>query len=339
MADHRYDYIETGSLVSINRNVRDILIPSEERRIAMHPMDFEEFLWAMGDEMTMPFIRECFRKGVPMGPMHRKTMTLFRQYMLVGGMPQAVQKYVDTRSFAAADTVKRDILNLYRSDIHKYAIGYESKVLKIFDELPGQLQKHEKKFRLSALGAGARFRSYESSFVWLDESRVVNICHRATEPTVGLRMRQDDATMKLYMADTGLLVTAAFAVGKHTHEELYAKILLGKLEINEGMFVENIVAQMLRSSGNELFFFSSYSKTDASETMEVDFLMAKPEITSRHNVRPIEVKSSTRYTIGSLNKFIAKYGQQVDTAYVVHGNDYEKRDGIIYLPLYMTGCL
>ena len=169
--DGRYDYIETGSLISINTNVEGIHLPSEERRIKMYPMDFEEFLWAMGDEMMMPFIRECFIRKEPLGQaLHRKAMDYMRQYIIVGGMPQAVAKYIETKDFNRVDRIKRDIIDLYRADIKKYARGYESKVVKIFDTIPGQLQKHEKKFRLSSLKQRARFREYESSFLWLEEA-------------------------------------------------------------------------------------------------------------------------------------------------------------------------
>lgn len=336
VADGKYDYIETGSLVSIKRNTKGILIPSEERRVKMFPMDFEEFLWALGDDMTMPFIRMCFEKKQPMGPVHRKTMDLFRQYMIVGGMPQAVKTFVEEKDFEHVDIVKRDILSLYRNDIQNYAETLVEKVTSIWDTLPGQLQKHEKKFQFSALQDEARFRSYETSFFWLKEAEVVNICYGATEPSIGLEMKQDDSSLKLYMADTGLLISHAFSEKQIMGEELYTKLLLGKLEVNEGMLVENIVAQMLRASGHKLFFFSSYSKNDSEQTMEIDFLIAKDTITTRHNISPIEVKSSARYTLSSLKKCIRKYGQQLSTPYVLHSNDLKVEEGITYLPLYMT---
>lgn len=196
---------------------------------------------------------------------------------------------------------KRDILELYRSDIRKYAVGYESKVVKIFDTLPRQLQKHEKKFRLSALKEGARFRDYESSFLWLEDSMVINVCYSATEPSIGLRLKQDDSTLKCYMGDIGLLISLSFDENTIAKEELYRKLMLDKLELNKGMLIENIVAQMLRASGHELYFYSSYSKTNSEDTMEIDFLVHKPTISSRHNISPIEVKSSKTYTFASLN--------------------------------------
>ena len=174
VADGRYDYIETGSLVGINSQDEDILIPSEERPMTLHPMDFEEFLWALGDEMTMPFIRDCYEHMRPLGPMHRKAMDLFRQYLIIGGMPQVVKKYVETRNFQDADRQKRDILSLYRKSIGKYAKGYSEKVRQIFDQIPGELQQHEKRFKLADLEEGARYRSYESSFLWLQDAMMTN---------------------------------------------------------------------------------------------------------------------------------------------------------------------
>jgi hypothetical protein len=339
VADGRYDYIETGSLVSIKKHTRDILIPSEERRLHMYPMDFEEFLWAKGDEMSMPFIRNCYEHLTPVGPLHRKFMDLFRQYMIVGGMPQAVSAFVREADFVAVDRIKRDILELYRADIQHYAEEMVQKVTNIWDTLPGQLQKHEKKFRLSALQSSARFRSYETAFFWLQEADVVNICYGATEPSIGLSMKQDSSTLKLYMADTGLLISHAFSERQITDDQLYKKLLMDKLEVNEGMLVENIVAQMLRSAGHKLYFFSNYSKSNADENMEVDFLISKPNITSRHNISPIEVKSSSGYRLSSLRKCIGKYGQQLSTPYVLHSADVKTEDGITFLPLYMAPCL
>ena len=300
--DGRYDYIETGSLMSINANVKGINIPSEEHRIDMYPMDFEEFLWALGDDMMMEYARECFAEKKPLGQsLHRKMMEYFRLYMIVGGMPQAVQEWIETKDFDEVDHVKRNILSLYRGDISKYASGQEVKVTKIFDTIPSQLQKHEKKFRLSALHIGARSRNLENAFFWLEESRVVNVCFAATGPTVGIEMRLDDSARKIYMADTGLLISHAFSEAKIRAEELYRKLMHDKIELNKGMLVENIVAQMLRASGHKLFFFSSYSKTNADERMEIDFLISKQVIGSRHNIHPIEVKSTSRYSLASLN--------------------------------------
>ena len=338
--DGRYDYIETGSLISIKKNVEGIVIPSEEEHIKMFPMDFEEFLWAMGEEMLMPFIKDCFERKKPLGQlMHRRAMDYFRLYMIVGGMPQAVEKYVETRDFAKVDKLKRRILELYRSDISKYAKGYDTKVKSIFEEIPSQLQKHEKKFRLSALKEGARARDYETAFFWLDDAMIINSCYNTTEPNVGLNLNKDTNTMKCYMADTGLLISHAFDTNEIVSEDLYRKILLDKLEMNSGMIVENIVAQMLRTAGHKLFFYSNASMTDKDSRMEIDFLIAKSKITTRHNISPIEVKSSVRYTLTSLRKCIAKYGSCLSTAYVIHPADLKEEENIVFLPLYMCPLL
>lgn len=337
--DGRYDYIETGSLVSINSNVKDIVIPSEEHRINMYPMDFEEFLWAMGDEQTMPFIRSCFEKKQALGPLHRKVMDSFRHYMIVGGMPQAVLKYVETNNFMKVDAVKRNILALYKADIEKYAVGNEKKVKAIFEAIPSALSKHEKKFRLSTLKDNARLRDYESSFFWLAESRVVNICYNSTAPDIGLRLNEERTTLKCYMADTGLLISHAFNLKTIMGNELYLKLALGKLEVNEGMLTENIVAQMLKAAGHELYFFSKNSAANARDRMEIDFLISKPVITNRHNISPIEVKSGNSYSITSLQKLKAKYAPMLAESYVLHPADVEVKDGIVYLPLYMAGLL
>lgn len=338
--DGRYSYIETGSLMSINANVKGINIPSEEHRIDMYPMDLEEFLWALGDEMMMDYVRDCYAKRKPLGQsLHRKMMDYLRLYMIIGGMPQAVAEWVETQDFDEVDRTKRNILSLYRSDISKYASGQEAKVTKIFDTLPSQLQNHERKFKLSSLGQGTRSRSVETAFYWLEESRVVNTCFAATEPTVGLEMKVSEASRKLYMADTGLLISHAFTEAAIKAEELYRKLMHDKLEVNTGMLVENLVAQMLRASGHKLYFFSSYSKTDAEDRMEIDFLVPKPLISSRHNIHPIEVKSASRYTLTSLTRFSAKYATSVAEPIVLHPSDLKVDSGIIYLPLYMTPLL
>ena len=338
--DGRYDYIETGSLVSIKKNVEDIMIPSEEEEILMYPMDFEEFLWALNNETLMPLIRMNFQKKHEMGQMmHRMAMDYFRQYLIVGGMPQAVAKFVETRDFNKVDRVKRQILTLYRNDIQKYASTYVFKVTQIFDTIPSQLQKHEKKFMLKALTEGARMRDYETAFFWLADAMIVNMAYNTTEPSIGLGMNTDDTTLKCYMADTGLLISHAFNENTIVSENLYNKLLVDKLEFNGGMIVENIVAQMLRSAGHKLYFFSKYSKDDAKERMELDFLIAKDTITSKHNISPIEVKSTNRYTLTSLKKCIAKYDSYLATPYVLHTADLKVEEGITYLPLYMTGLL
>lgn len=340
VADGRFDYIETGSLVSIRKNVKDIVIPSEERHIKMYPMDFEEFLWAMGNEVLMDMIRKFYNEKKMMGQLlHRKAMDYFRQYLIVGGMPQAVKEYVSSHDFDRVDTVKRDILMLYRADIAKHAEGYVQKVSGIFDEIPAQLQKHEKKFRLSALKKDARFRDYEDALFWLDDAMIINPCFCSTEPSIGLKLNMDRLTLKCYMADTGLLISHSFDENGLVSEEIYKKLLFDKLEVNQGMIMENMVAQMLLTSGHKLYFYSNASRDDAGSRMEIDFLVAKSKISSRHNISPIEVKSGKRYTLTSLRKFMKKYHEQLYTPYVIHTLDLKEEEGIVYLPIYMTPLL
>ena len=340
VADGRYDYIETGSLMSIKKNVKDIVIPSEERHLRMYPLDFEEFLWALDNESLMDFIKVFFEKKKPLGAaLHRKAMDYFRQYMIVGGMPQAVERYVETKDFERVDRVKRDILELYRADIVKHAQGYEMKVEQIFDDIPAQLQKHDKKFKLSSLKTEARFRDYEDAIFWLSDAMIVNVCYNSTAPNIGLKLNMDRVTMKCYMADTGLLISHAFDENGIVSEEIYKKLLFDKLEVNKGMIMENIVAQMLVASGHKLYFYNNPSRDDASLRMEIDFLIAKSKITSKHNISPIEVKSGGKYTLTSLKKCREKYTEQLDTLYVLHKNDLKEEEGIVYLPLYMTPLL
>lgn len=339
VADHRFDYLETGSLISIKKNVENIVIPSEEDGIDMYPMDFEEFLWAMGNEVMMPYIRRQFETLRPMGEFHREAMRYFREYMIVGGMPQAVAQYAQTRDFAKVDAVKRQILRLYKNDIKKYAGTAATRVSAIYEAIPGQLQKHEKKFTLSALGDEARMREYDSAFFWLADAKIANICYNTTAPNIGLQLNEERTSLKCYYCDTGLLISLSFNARGLVSNDIYRKLMFDKLEINEGMLVENIVAQMLAATGKKLFFYSNYDKEDAENRMEIDFLIQKAEVTSRHNISPVEVKSSTNYTLTSLNKCIRRYGPYLGTPYVLHSKDVEQKDGIIFLPLYMTPML
>ena len=339
VADGRFDYIETGSLVSIKKNTQGIVLPSEERSIQMYPMDFEEFLWATGNDMLMDLIRKMYVERKPMGQaFHRKAMDAFRLYMIVGGMPQAVKKYVDTQDFDAVDAAKRDVLTIYRNDIFHYAEDIAEKVVSIFDQIPSQLSKHEKKFRLSALKPGAKYRDWDDAFFWLKDASVVNVCYNSTEPNIGLKMNEDRTTLKCYMNDTGLLLSHAFDEKGIMSAEIYHKLLFGKLEVNEGMLVENVVAQMLTASGNKLFFYSKASDV-AEERMEIDFLLQKNKVTNRHNIHPIEVKSGTNYTLSSLKKCMKKFGEYMTAPTVIHAGDLKVEDGITYLPLYMTPLL
>lgn len=340
VADGRYHYIETGSLVSIRKNVKDIQIPSEERHMKMYPMDFEEFLIALGNESLMDFVKDRYANQAEMGQaMHRKAMNYFRQYMIVGGMPQAVAEYVATDDFDRTDEVKRDILELYRSDIAKHANGSTMKVMQIFDEIPSALSRHERKFRLSALERGAKYRDYEDAFFWLADAMIVNHCYNTREPNLGLRMNRDRVTLKCYMADTGLLISHSFDENGIVNEEIYKKILFDKLEVNLGMLTENVVAQMLVAGGHKLYFYANASRQDADLRMEIDFLIAKSTVSNRHNISPIEVKSGKRYTLSSIRKFVRKYASQTDTPYVMHTKDLKRENGMLFLPIYMVGVM
>ena len=337
--DGRFDYLETGSLISIKANVDNILIPSEEDSIEMFPMDFEEWLWAMGNEILWPAIQQRFATGKPMGDFHREAMRYFREYMIVGGMPQAVLAYVESRDFKKVDQVKRRILKLYHDDIKKYAAKLEMRVTAIYDEIPGQLQKHEKKFVLASLKEDARMRTYQDAFLWLDDAKIINTCYNTTEPSIGLKLNEERTSVKCYMGDTGLLISHAFDARGIVSQELYQKLMFGKLEVNEGMLVENIVAQMLRAAGHKLYFYSNNDHDNAENRMEIDFLIQKDVVTSRHNIIPLEVKSGKNYTLSSLKKCVTKYAEQITLPTVLHDGDVAAKDGIRYLPLYMTPCL
>lgn len=340
VADGRYDYLETGSLISIKNNVRNIVIPSEERAIEMHPMDFEEFLWAMDNETLMPFLEKQFAASKPMKELHREAMDLFRRYLIVGGMPQAVEKYVQTRDLEQVDAIKRDILAIYRNDIRKYAGRLAMKVESIFDEIPAQLQRNERKFRLADLKKDARMRDYETAFMWLSDAKIVNCCYNTTAPNIGLKLNMERTTIKCYMADTGLLISHAFDEKQIVSEELYRKLLTDKLEVNAGMLIENIVAQMLAAAGHKLYFYSNPDKEDAESRMEIDFLIRKEPVTSRHNIIPIEAKSSTGYTISSLQKCVRKFGEFVTMPTVIHSSDSRMDENQIrYIPVYFTPFL
>lgn len=335
VADGRFDYLETGSLITLKKNTKDIVIPSEEECINMYPLDFEEFLWAQGDDMTYDYVRRCFEKQVPLGEaIHRKVMNMFRRYMLVGGMPQAVIEYLEHNDFESTDKIKRQILKLYRDDVTKFADGYESKVLAIFDGVPSQLSKHEKKYKLSSLKKEAKFRDYEDSFMWLDDAKVINVCFNSCDPNVGLRLNEDRLTLKCYMADTGLLFSHTFSDTELTEDEIYKAILFDSLSINEGMFLENIVAQMLVSRGYHLFFYSRNDREDKNNRMEIDFLIRKGK-----KICPLEVKSSAYNKHSSLDKFANKFSGKVGNKFIVYTKDLKCEDDIVYLPIYMMLCL
>lgn len=335
--DGRFDFIETGSLVSIKMNTKDILIPSEEVPLELVPFDFEEFLWALEEAPLAELIRNARERMQPLpDALHKKASRLFREYLLVGGMPAPVAEYAKNRSFTNAEAEKAKILTLYRNDIARFAGGYEYKVTSVFDEIPSQLSKHEKKFRLSALQSDARMRTYEEAFFWLSDARIANICYNTTDPHVGLSLYEDRPTLKCYMADTGLLATHAFGGESKEAENLYRDVLLGKLQINEGMLVENAVAQSLKAQGRKLWFYSRHS-SNPDDRMEIDFLTSAGNPHAK--IVPIETKSTKRYTTTSLDKFKKKYGSRIGDEYVVHPGQLRHEGDRTYLPLYMVHAL
>ena len=339
VADGRYHFIETGSLISIKKNTDGILIPSEERHIKMYPMDFEEFLWAEGYDSLMPLIREAFSKRQSLGNLHRLAMDEFKAYMLVGGMPQAVVKYLSTKDFSAVDRVKRDLLDLYRSGILKHAGNQAQRALMLWDGIPSQLSRHEKCYKLADLDESARMREYEEPIFWLKDAMICNFCYNATEPNLGLALSAEHTTFKCYMADTGLLVSHAFDENELAAEEIHKRIMTGELSVNKGMLMENIVAQMLTASGRKLYFYARGDANDRAERMEIDFVIAKSKLARKNNITPLEVKSGKRTKFASLRKLIAKFGDFLDEPILFHMKDIKSDGNVKLLPIYMASCL
>lgn len=340
VADGRYDYIESGSLISLMENVKEIVIPSEERSIKMYPLDFEEFCWAFNEEMLVDYIRSCFKNKKPLDQnMHAKAMLLFRQYMIVGGMPQSVIAYLEgKRDFEAADREKRDILNLYRSDILKINDRYKSKVLCIFDLIPSFLSKHEKRVVLNDVVKGSTIDQYSETFFWLGNSMICNECFMCDDPNVGLSLNENISSIKCYMGDTGLLISHSFNENSISDNELYRQILNGKLSINEGMIYENVIAQMLVSNGHKLFFYNHYSDEKKRNDIEIDFIISNND-KIKYKIYPIEVKSSKNYTTTSLDRFNEKFKSRIGISYVIHPKNLSVTDSEIRIPPYMTICL
>lgn len=340
VADGRYDYMETGSLLSIRENVKDITIPSEERSIKMYPMDFEEFCWALGESKLMEYVRRCFDTLTPPdNTLHRKAMLLFRQYMLVGGMPQSLNAYIgNNRSFALADEEKRDILSLYRNDMMKIGRSYRSRVVSIFDQIPSFLSKHEKRVTIKGIEKNATYDNYEETFFWLANSMIANECFNCNDPKVGLSLNEDRSYLKCYMGDTGLLVSHTFDENEIASEELYKNIIGGKLSLNEGMLFENVVAQMLVAAGHRLFFYTHYNAEKHRNDIEIDFIISNKSKTN-YKLYPVEVKSTTRYTTVSLDRFMEKFHERVARAYVIHTGNLAVKGNSVHIPAYMAICL
>ncbi|MBR4750710.1 MAG: ATP-binding protein [Thermoguttaceae bacterium] len=340
VADGRYDYIETGSLISIRENVKDVVIPSEERRLKMYPMDFEEFCVALGDEPIVAYIRKCFEERVPLEKeLHDKAMLLFKQYMLVGGMPQSVLAFLESRKdFDKADEEKRDILSLYRSDIMKISARYKSKVLAIFDQIPGLLSQHEKRVVFKDVTGNGGVDRYEDSFFWLADSMIANECFLCNDPNVGLSINENRAYVKCYLGDVGLLVSHAFDENELLEDDVYKQILGDKLNINEGMLYENAIAQALTANGHKLYFYTHYNPDKHRNDIEIDFLISNNS-KLKYKIFPIEVKSGKKYSIESLKRFREKFGSRIGECYVIHPKNLSFKDGIVCIPPYMTICL
>lgn len=340
VADGRYDFVETGSLISIKENVKDIVIPSEERHIKMYPLDFEEFCWAFEEKPLIHYIRECFEKKVPLEQsIHEKAMLIFKQYLLVGGMPMSVVAFLEgKKDFGKADLEKRDILELYRSDIMKIKAQYRSKVLAIFDQIPGLLSRREKRVVFNRIIEGSTAEQYEETFFWLSDSMVANECRRVSDPNVGLSLTESDTYLKCYLGDTGLLVSHAFDENELLEDEVYKQILSGKLGLNEGMLYENVIAQMLVANGHRLFFYTQYNYDKRRNDIEIDFIISNNSKT-KYKMYPIEVKSSTRYFTTSLLRFREKYKSRIGDCYIIHPRNFMIKDDIVCIPPYMTICL
>ncbi|MEE1033498.1 MAG: AAA family ATPase [Agathobacter sp.] len=337
VADGRYDYIETGSLISIKKNVQNILIPSEEEKLKMYPMDFEEFLWAKGNTAVMPAIKAAFESRKPLGnAVPRKIMQIFREYIAVGGMPQAVSAYVNGESYASIDRVKQGILSLYEDDLRKYDDEERKKASLVFKTIPKQLSDHEMHFTFSEINTNARYVNYVESVEFVAESMMGNRCANVTMPDVLLELYSDRSNFKLYMGDTGLLVSQLIREGEET-EDIYRALIYDKLSSNLGMIFENIVAQMLKAGGRELFFHEYKYVPEGTETekkYEIDFIIVKNK-----KICPIEVKSSGYTSHKSFDYFIEKYPIKVQERYIIYTKDLKFTDGITYIPAYMTGLL
>lgn len=338
--DGRYDFLETGSLISIHENVEDIIIPSEERSLKMFPMDFEEFCTACGESQIIDYIKFCFKKGLPLeDSLHQKAMLLTKQYMIVGGMPKPLSAYLENnKSFLSADIEKRDILELYRKDIRGIKKKYGLKVLQIFDQIPGYLSKKEKRVVLNTVTDNAEYENFYTSFFWLKDSMICNECFNCNDPNVGLTLNEDRTYVKCYMGDTGLLLSHTFSEKEITDGELYKKLLNDRLSINEGMFFENLAAQMLTACGHDLYFYTHYSPEFHRNDIEIDFLLSNGSKTN-FKVEPLEVKSSKNYTTVSFDEFKKRFKSRVNGGYVIHPKNFKIVGNVKFIPIYMTLCL
>ena len=338
VAHGRFHYIESGSLVGIKENVGDIVIPSEEHKLKMFPLDFREFLDATGHGFVKEELMRCEAgKTAPMDELHRSALDLFRLYMVVGGMPQSVAAYVSAgegEGIFASEEAKREIISLYEDDIGKYAKGYASKVRDVFRMVPSALNRHERKFHLAAISPNARMRRYENAFLWLEDAMIVNTARNAFNPNLEMDMSLDGSSFKCYLLDTGMLVTMAMGAGKATDPRILRGLLHGNLGINQGMFFENAVAQALVAQGDDLRFYSRKDSSNPDNTMEIDFIVKRGI-----KVVPVEVKSGRYRAHASLDRFLSKFRKSATGGVVCCPGNYEKSGHIVYLPAYMASCI
>lgn len=327
--DHRYDYIETGSLISVRSRSRDILVPSEETKLDMYPMDYEEFRWALGDTTTIPLLRTAFEKKMPLGDaVHRKLMRDFRLYMLVGGMPQAVSAYIRTNNFTAVDQAKRDIIALYEEDFGKIDDSGRAKAL--YDAIPSQLSRNAMRYQVGRAIDKERVDRLENIVKVMDDSMTVNVAYHSDDPNVGLALTKNKEYFKMYASDTGLFVTLAFKDSDITENVIYDKLLNDKLSTNLGYVYENVIAQMLRATGKNLFYHT-IPYAEGKKYYEIDFV-----IPDKHKISPIEVKSSGYKAHKSLDEFCSKFSDRIMNRYLIYTKDYKRENGVEYVPVYMT---
>lgn len=328
--DGRYDYLETGSLISIKKNTEGITIPSEEDSIQMYPMDYEEFRWALGDTTTPDMLRKFWEMKKPLGPAHRDTQRDLRLYMLVGGMPQAVCAYLDTNNMRMVDMAKRKIIKLYDDDFRK--IDPSGRLGKLFMSIPSQLSRNTSRFRTSSVIKKTATDKMDEMLLALADSKTVNFAYHSDDPNVGMELTKDESTFKLYIADTGLFITLAFWDKDYTENTIYDKLLQDKLPANLGYVYENLIAQMLVASGNKLFYYT-WAKDD-KHRYEIDFLLSRGA-----KVVPIEVKSSGYKTHASLDAFCEKFSSRISARYLVYTKDLAKDGQVLLTPVYMTPLL
>ncbi len=345
VADGRFDYIETGSLISIRKNVEDILIPSEEERIDLAPLDFEEYLWANELDIYAQEIRNCRENLTPLpDSIHSKCMRLFSEYMLVGGMPQAVEAYVEEKDFRLPDKIKRQIIELYREDIQKFGDNVARRARVIFDDVPGQLSSANKRFKFAGLDGGDRFEQFEPALSWLADAHMINICCLCNDPNVGYRLHADSSSLKCYMADTGLLVSLAFSDVPELLD-IHRDIQFGRVSVNKGMFVENVIAQQLRARNHSLFYYSwnepAKKAGGKAKPREIDFLITRgfSNAAGKPRVCPIEVKSSKSYSTVSLEDFSKRFAKRTGDEFVLHPKQLKVEGKRQFLPLYMSFCV